>query len=84
MDLKNLRRVVTGHDGQGRAKVLIDETVTNVFSPRPGGTYSVIWSSEGFPVSNDGDEGPSTKKIGATIDNGTVFAPCPPCLSNSG
>ena len=35
---------------QGRAKVLIDEQVKNVFSPRPGAGYSVIWSSEGFPV----------------------------------
>ena len=32
----NLRRVVTGHDEQGHAKVMIDEQVTNVFSPRPG------------------------------------------------
>ena len=31
-----IRRVVTGHDDQGRAKVLIDEQVKNVFSPRPG------------------------------------------------
>ena len=40
------RRVVTGHDDQGRAKVLIDETVKNVASQRPGALYSVIWSSE--------------------------------------
>lgn len=73
MDLKTLRRVVTGHDEQGRAKVLIDETVSNVFSPRPGAAYSVIWSSEGFPVDNDGSEDPSNKKIGTSIDNGTVF-----------
>jgi mannose-6-phosphate isomerase-like protein (cupin superfamily) len=72
MDLK-LRRVVTGHDDKGRAKVLIDEQVQNVFSPRPGAAYSVIWSSEGFPVDNDGDEDPSNKKIATTIDNGTVF-----------
>lgn len=72
MTLK-LRRVVTGHDAQGRAKVLIDEQVTNVFSPRPGAAYSVVWSSDGFPVSNDGDADPSAKKIGTTIDNGTVF-----------
>jgi mannose-6-phosphate isomerase-like protein (cupin superfamily) len=72
MDFK-LRRVVTGHDAQGRAKVLIDEQVQNVFSPRPGAAYSVIWSSEGFPVDNDGDEDPSNKKIGTTIDNGAVF-----------
>ncbi|HEY6834376.1 MAG TPA: cupin domain-containing protein [Pseudolabrys sp.] len=69
----NIRRVVTGHDAQGRAKVLIDEQVKNVFAPRPGAAYSVIWSSEGFPVNNDGSEDPSTKKIGTTIENGTVF-----------
>ena len=68
-----VRRVVTGHDAQGRAKVLIDEPVKNVFSQRPGASYSVIWSSEGFPVSNDGDDDPSGKKIGTTIANGTVF-----------
>jgi mannose-6-phosphate isomerase-like protein (cupin superfamily) len=69
----NIRRVVTGHDDQGRAKVLIDEPVKNVFSQRPGAQFSVIWSSEGFPVSNDGDADPSAKKIGTTLDNGTVF-----------
>jgi len=69
----NIRRVVTGHDDQGRAKVLIDEQVTNTFSHRKGAEFSVIWSSEGFPVNNDGDEDPSGKKIGTFIDNGTVF-----------
>src|SRR5512139_2155529 len=69
----NIRRVVTGHDDQGRAKVLIDETVKNVASQRPGALYSVIWSSEGFPVNNDSDADPSGKKIGTTIPNGTVF-----------
>ena len=69
----NIRRVVTGHDEQGRAKVLIDETVKNVASQRPGALYSVIWSSEGFPVNNDGDADPSGKKIGTTISDGTVF-----------
>jgi mannose-6-phosphate isomerase-like protein (cupin superfamily) len=72
MSLK-IRRVVTGHDDQGRAKVLIDEQTTNVLSLRPGAQSSVIWSTEGFPLSNDGDADPSGKKIGTTIDNGTVF-----------
>ena len=68
-----IRRVVTGHDEQGRAKVLIDETTTNVLSQRPGAQYSVIWSTEGFPLSNDGNDDPSHKKIGTTLPNGTVF-----------
>ena len=72
MSLK-IRRVVTGHDNQGRAKVLIDEQVSNVISMRPGANSSVIWSSTGFPVNNDGDHDPSRQKIATTIDNGTVF-----------
>jgi len=72
MSLK-IRRVVTGHDEQGRAKVLIDETTTNVGSPRPGAEFSVIWTTEGFPISNEGSADPSHKKIGTTIDKGTVF-----------
>jgi mannose-6-phosphate isomerase-like protein (cupin superfamily) len=72
MSLK-IRRVVTGHDNQGRAKVLIDEQVKNVISSRPGANASVIWSSVGFPVDNDGDRDPSNQEIHTTIDNGTVF-----------
>ncbi|HWK95342.1 MAG TPA: cupin domain-containing protein [Pseudolabrys sp.] len=68
-----LRRVVTGHDEQGRAKVLIDEQVQNTFSHRAGAEFSVIWSTEGFPVSNDGNEDPANKKIGTAIENGSVF-----------
>lgn len=69
----NIRRVVTGHDEQGRARVLIDEKVKNVFSHRPGAEYSVIWSSEELPVKNDGSEDPTGKKIGTTIPGGSVF-----------
>jgi quercetin dioxygenase-like cupin family protein len=72
MSLK-IRRVVTGHDAQGRAKVLIDEQVANVFSQRPGAEYSVIWSSDSLPANNDGSEDPSGKKIGTTIPGGSVF-----------
>src|SRR5271169_1848742 len=68
-----IRRVVTGHDDQGRAKVLIDEQVSNEISTRSGANSSVIWSSVGFPVNNDGDSDPSRQKIATTIDNGTVF-----------
>ena len=71
--MMKLRRVVTGHDDQGRAQVIIDEQVTNEFSPRPGAAYSVIWSTEGFPVNNDGNDDPSNKSIGTSIDNGSVF-----------
>ena len=69
----DIRRVVTGHDKQGRAKVLIEEQVKNVISNRPGATSSVIWQTTGFPINNDGDHDPSDQKIATTVDNGTVF-----------
>jgi len=68
-----IRRVVTGHDQMGRALVKIDELAKNVISPRPGALACVVWSTDRFPVDNDSDEDPSPRKIGLTIDNGTVF-----------
>lgn len=67
------RRVVTGHDVTGRAIVKIDEIGKNLVSARPGATASVVWTTEGFPVDNDGDEDEGRRKTGTTLDNGTVF-----------
>lgn len=49
-----LRRVVTGHDANGRAVVKIDEVSKNVTSSRPGATACVILTTESFPVDNTG------------------------------
>src|SRR3974390_1273431 len=68
-----VRRVVTGHDENGRAIVSIDEISKNVAQTRPGAHATVIWPSEGFPVDNDGSADTSGRKVGSTIDNGTVF-----------
>ena len=69
----NVRRVVTGHDANGKAKVLIDEKVKNVVSSRPGASASVIWTTEGFPVDNNGDADSADRKVGTTLANGCVF-----------
>jgi len=68
-----VRRVVTGHDENGRAIVLIDEISKNVVQTRPGAHAAVIWTTEGFPVDNDGSADASGRKVGTTLDNGTVF-----------
>ena len=56
----SVRRVVTGHDANGRAVVKIDEVAKNKFSNRPGATAYVIWTTESFPVDNGGDEDGTT------------------------
>jgi quercetin dioxygenase-like cupin family protein len=68
-----VRRVVTGHDGNGRAIVKIDEVSKNVVSNRPGASASVIWTADSFPADNSGDADTSTRKVGTTLPGGTVF-----------
>ena len=70
---QQFRRVVTGHDATGRAVVKIDEVATNQVSVRPGATACVVWTTEGFPVDNNGEEDQGLRKTGTTLDNGTVF-----------
>jgi quercetin dioxygenase-like cupin family protein len=69
----NLRRVVTGHDANGRAVVKIDEVAKNFDSGRPGATACVLWTTESFPVNNTGDADESMRQVGTTLNNGTVF-----------
>jgi quercetin dioxygenase-like cupin family protein len=68
-----VRRVVTGHDPNGRAVVKIDEVSDNVISRRPGQTSCVVWTTESFPVNNTGDGDPAAREVGTTLNNGTVF-----------
>jgi quercetin dioxygenase-like cupin family protein len=68
-----IRRVVTGHTNTGRAIVKIDEIAKNVISPRPGNSSTVVWSTKGFPIDNDGFNDPTAAAIKTTVDGGTVF-----------
>lgn len=72
MDLK-IRRVVTGHDAKGHAKVEVDEIAKNVISNRPGAESCVVWSTKGFPVDNDGFNDPTQASFKTTVEGGTVF-----------
>src|SRR5262249_50059556 len=68
-----IRRVVTGHDNSGRAVVSVDEVTKNVVSARPGASASVIWTTEGFPVDNSGNDDTSRRKVGPTLAGGPIF-----------
>jgi quercetin dioxygenase-like cupin family protein len=68
-----VRRIVTGHDANGRAVVKIDEVSKNLLSGRPGATACVVWTTESFPVDNTGDADEGVRQVGTTLNNGTVF-----------
>jgi quercetin dioxygenase-like cupin family protein len=68
-----IRRVVTTHDGNGKAVVAIDEISRDVVSFRPGATVTNVWSTAGFPVDNTGTADGARDITGTTRDGGTVF-----------
>jgi len=68
-----IRRVVTGHDQNGRAVVTIDETATNVTSRRANHQSCVIWSTGEFPADNSGGSDGGQREVATTDPHGTVF-----------
>jgi quercetin dioxygenase-like cupin family protein len=65
--------VITGHDATGTAIVRIDEVASHTFVGRPGATGVNVWTTEGFPVDNDGAEDAGLRKVGTTLPGGTIF-----------
>lgn len=54
----NFRRVVTGHDGEGKAVVVSDQEANQILQrpSRPGVTLTNFWISEGTPADYDAEE----------------------------
>ena len=69
----SIRRVVTGHDAQGRARVAIDELCRNVISRRPRHASCVVWSTGAFPADNGDERDGAAREVATTDPNGTVF-----------
>lgn len=72
MPLK-VRRVVTGHDANGKARVLIDEISDNVISRRPGQSSTVIWATDRHPPDLGALDDISGTVKQTVLPNGTVF-----------
>jgi quercetin dioxygenase-like cupin family protein len=68
-----VRRVVTGHDPNGRAIAMIDEIAHNMVSRRPGHASCVMWTTDTSPADNSGSGDEGLRQVGTTLANGTVF-----------
>jgi quercetin dioxygenase-like cupin family protein len=77
-EYRPIRRVVTGHDGNNVAKVLIDAPATNAKSPQPGLVSTMMWCTEGSPAAmptGDHPEDMGARILGtAPPAKGTRFA----------
>jgi quercetin dioxygenase-like cupin family protein len=68
-----IRRVITGHDKDGRAVVQVDEQCKNVVSARHNAQASVIWSTGTLPADNNDPQDGGARKVATTDPNGSVF-----------
>jgi len=87
----NVRRIVTGHDANGRAAVATDETFSATASPtRPGISRVEVWSTDKMPVDNSEGAAADAQRAGfvkrynyvgsgqGTVIRVTEFAPGSP------
>ena len=71
-----VRRIVTGHDENGKAVVVMDGDAPNVGRPdnRPGVEINNLWIMDDIPVRVHGPEETTDRKIGLLPPkNGSVF-----------
>ena len=68
-----VRRVVTGHDANGRAMVASDAVMANATSARPGLEGCVVWASDRIPVDNLDPRDGAQRTTGVTLPGGAVF-----------
>jgi hypothetical protein len=81
----NIRRVVTGHDTNGKAVVNIDDVGAHVVVGRPNMSRQLIWTTNDLPVHfvEDGED-KGARDIGTTIKNGSVFRVIEFCVDQLG
>jgi mannose-6-phosphate isomerase-like protein (cupin superfamily) len=70
----NVRRVVTGHDKNGKAVVRIDDVRANWSVGRANQQRQNIWTTNDLPVHfvEDGED-KGARQIGTTVPGGSVF-----------
>ena len=70
----DIRRVVTGHDKDGKAIVERDGLMSNVKVMPSGHSGCVMWATEDSPAAVSGDDDPAMKEMGlAPQPRGTIL-----------
>src|SRR5256885_4327473 len=75
MDIRPIRRIVTGHDAQRRAVVVMDGPATNVLHrpSRPGMALTDLWATDGTPAAQTGGDPVDRPVVLHPPRGGTVF-----------
>jgi hypothetical protein len=74
VEFKAIRRIVTGHDADGRAVTLFDSEVPPVQRSRGGNGVANLWVTSEFPIGVDGTSDAASTPVGVPPPaNGTIF-----------
>jgi quercetin dioxygenase-like cupin family protein len=68
-----IRRVVTGHDAQGKAVVSIDGPCGNVIARRPKHASCVVWTTASVPADLADEQDGAARRVATSDPAGTVF-----------
>ncbi len=71
--LKDIRRVVTGHDDNGKAIFKDDQTFETTLIPGGDAEFTLIWTAPDIPVDNNDEVDGRSRDAGLTLNGGSVI-----------
>jgi len=72
-DLPPVRRVVTGHDGDGRAVLRSDDRFETRLIPGGDAAFALLWATETVPADNNDETDGRLRDAGLTLEAGSVI-----------
>ena len=72
-DLPPVRRVVTGHDREGRAVLRSDDRFETQLIPGGDAAFALLWTTESVPADNNDETDGRLRDAGLTLDRGSVI-----------
>lgn len=71
--LPPVRRVVTGHDANGRAVFKSDDEFPTKIIPTGDAAFTLIWTTDTVPADNNDETDGRLRDAGLTLNNGSVI-----------
>lgn len=69
----DIRRVVTGHNAEGRAHIRSDETFTPKPIPSGDADFALLWTTTTVPANNNDETDGRLREAGLTLQQGSVI-----------
>ena len=73
MQMPPVRRLVTGHDDQGKAVIIADGPLDSRPNPSGDANFTLVWTTATAPVDNDDPFDGRNRTVGLTLPGGSVI-----------